>query len=86
MKESGEKTIQHIDEHPEDAERAFCKAARICVKKLIEGDTWTLTEEGTTAYLEKHGITAIDEASRGQLESLVDQLDTDGLLTVPQTN
>jgi hypothetical protein len=81
MEESAEKTLKFIDDNPKEAERAYCKAVRVSFKKLTESEKWPYGDEGTTAYLEKHGITVLDDASRGQLESLVNQLETDGLLT-----
>jgi hypothetical protein len=80
MEESGEKTLKFIDESPKDAERAFCKAARVSIKKFIESDKWPLSEDGTTKYLEKFGITAVDDASRGQLEALIAEISVDGLI------
>jgi hypothetical protein len=82
MEESAEKTLKFIDDNPKEAERAYCKAVRVSFRKLTESDKWPYGDEGTTAYLEKHGITVIDEASRGQLGSLVDQLISDELLEV----
>jgi hypothetical protein len=68
MEESAEKTLKFIDDNPKEAERAYCKAVRVSFRKLTESDKWPYGDEGTTAYLEKHGITVIDEASRGQLD------------------
>lgn len=73
-------TIAFFDNNPDRREQCYTKVLREVVKKVIAGDDWTQTEDGTTAYLEKCGITAIDKGSRGQLEALILQMKTDGLL------
>lgn len=73
-------TLDFFDRNPNDRERCYTKVLREVVKKIIAGDDWNLTEEGTTACLEKFGITEIEKGSRGQFEALIMQLRNDGML------
>ncbi len=71
-------TLNYVDQNPGEIERAYCKVARKVVKEVIGAETWGSSEDGTTAYLEQFGITAIDEAGRGQLEGLIAKMRADG--------
>ena len=68
------KMVEKYDAQPENREAIYTAVLREAVKRVIASDGWSLTEDGTAAYLEKFGITAIDEASRGQLEAAIADL------------
>lgn len=74
-------TLKFFDAAPPvDREAAYRKVLRESVKSILAGDRWPYTEDGTTEYLEKFGITAIADASIGQIEPLVDEMVKDGLI------
>lgn len=75
-------TIDFIDQNPGDAERAYKKVCRSVINKALESEKAGLTEAGITQYLEQHGITNLEEASRGQLDAVINSLGKDAILMV----
>jgi hypothetical protein len=75
-------TLKFIDQNPADAETAYKKVARTAINSVFDSDKWNRTEDGTAQFLEEHGITNPEEASRGQLDSVIRQFAKDGLLTL----
>lgn len=68
-------------DNPSKRESGYVAVMRKVVEKTIESDKWPYTEEGTTEYLEGYGITAVADASFGQLEPLIDQMRQDGIIS-----
>lgn len=72
--------VRNFLDQPSKRESGYVAVMRKVVEKTIESDKWPYTEEGTTEYLEGYGITAIADASFGQLEPLIDQMRQDSIL------
>lgn len=66
--------LAKFDSQPQDREKIYIAVLREVVKRVLASDDWSLNEQGTTAYLEKFGVTAIDGGSRGQLEAVITDL------------
>lgn len=73
-------SVKKFDESPEKREVGYIAVAKTAIKKVIESDRWSYTDEGTNSYLEKFGITEIEKASRGQLAGLIEKMREDGFL------
>jgi hypothetical protein len=63
-----------------DRETAYRKVLRESIKSIIGSDNWPYTAEKTVEYLERFGITKIDESSVGQMEPLIEEMEKDGLI------
>lgn len=72
--------LAFVDQNPQRIEDVYRKAMRESIRIVFGDDRWGHTDEGTLAYLEKFGITSLDDASRGQLEACVDDLRGSGWL------
>jgi hypothetical protein len=75
--------LKYVDDNPDRIEAGYTRVAKRVLKTVFESERWGRTEEGTREFLEKHGITVLDDASRGQLASALNDLNKEGILTIP---
>lgn len=74
------KAISSFTGDPAKRETGYLAVLRAVAEKVVSAESWPYHEEGTLEFLEGFGITAISEASAGQLEQLIEQMKLDSLI------